>query len=259
MLPLLATSVLMQSYVFVDGLILGNFINEEALGSVNSVSSIIDICTLVQVAISGGCSISASHLYGAGKNSELKRMIRDFYMIILAVSVGITILAVIGANRILEFINTPDTLMEGATAYLRIVFLGVPFTSLYALQSGALRGMGDSKRPLGGIAISSCVNIGLDLLFIVVLDMGIAGVAVATVAANVLSSAYLHIKLTKRAAGLTDDDDEPRSRVAECIELGLPQIVQSMVTSAGKVMLQNITAMKTDLSSRSLQDRPVQI
>lgn len=241
MLPLMATSILMQSYVIADGLILGNFIDEEALGSVNSVSSIIDICTLVQIAIAGGCSISASHLFGAGKYSELKRMIGDFYKIILAVSIGITILAVIGANRILELINTPSLLMDGASTYLKIVFLGVPFSSLYALQSGVLRGMGDSKRPLGGIAISSCVNIGLDLLFIVGFDMNIEGAAIATLASEVLSAIYLHVKLKNRAGQLIDDTDKPQSRVAECIELGFPQIIQSMATSLGRVLLQNIT------------------
>lgn len=241
MLPLMATSILMQSYIIADGLILGNFIDEEALGSVNSVSSIIDICTLIQVAIAGGCSISASHLYGAGKHSELKRMIGDFYRIITAISVGITVIAVIFAEGILELINTPDQLMVGATAYLKIVFLGVPFASLYALQSGILRGMGDSKRPLGGIAISSCVNIGLDLLFVVVLDMNIAGAAIATVTAEVLSAAYLHVKMKKKAGTLKDDNDNPQSKVAECIELSLPQIIQSMATSAGRVLLQNIT------------------
>lgn len=241
-LPLMAASCLMQSYVIADGLILGNAVNEEAIGSVNTVGPIIDLCTLVQIAIAGGCSICISHLFGAKRYNELDKLIDDMYRIIAVMSLAITALAFIGAPWILSLINTPDSLMAGAMTYLRIVFIGVPFTSLYALQSGALRGMGDSKRPLGGIAVSSCVNIGLDLLFVIVFRWGIVGAAVATVTAQTLSAVYLYIKLEQRRRTYTlDPEHKTHSMLGECVRLGAPQIVQSLVTSGGNVLLQNVT------------------
>lgn len=242
MLPLMATSLMMQSYVIADGLILGNAINENALGSVNTVGSINDICTVLQIALAGGCSICVSHLYGAKNYNDLDKLIIDIYKIIIVISVAIALIAFAGARWILELINTPDNLMDGAILYLRVIALGLPFTSLYALQSGVLRGMGDSKKPLGGITVSSCVNIGLDLLFVVVFKFGIAGAAIATVTANILSAVYLHIKLQqKRKTYQLSDEYVAQSKVEECMKLSAPQVAQSLATSLGKVMLQNIT------------------
>ena len=241
-LPLMAASCLMQSYVIADGLILGNVISEEAIGSVNSVSPILDLCTLVQIALAGGCSICVSHLFGARRYNELDRLISEMYRVIIIIALAITAAAFIGAQWILSLMHTPDSLMQGAVTYLRIVFIGVPFSYMYALQAGALRGMGDSKKPLGGIAVASCVNIGLDLVFVIVFKLGIAGAAVATVASQVLSAAYLYYKLEqKRKTHTLDPDHKTKSHVGECVKLGSPQIVQSLATSLGNVLIQNVT------------------
>lgn len=251
MIPLMLSSLLMQSYAIADGLILGNAISQEALGSVSTCSSILDICTLIQLGLAGGCSIMVSHLHGARKYRDLGILIKDIRRLIIIFSLIIAAIAFLFTPQLLRLIHTPDTLFEGAARYLRINFAGVPFTALYSLQAGVLRGMGDSKRPLGGMAVSSAVNIGLDLLFVVALDLGITGAAIATVAAEMLSAAYLWIRLEDRRRSLPDsaqpgDDSEvtggrSKSDVRECIDLSIPQILQSVVSSAGNVLLQNIT------------------
>ena len=213
MIPLILSSLLMQSYAIADGLILGNAISQEALGSVSTCSSILDICTLVQLGLAGGCSIMVSHLHGARKYRDLGILIKDIRRLIIIFSLIIAAIAFLFTPQLLKLIHTPDTLFEGAARYLRINFAGVPFTALYSLQAGVLRGMGDSKRPLGGMAVSSAVNIGLDLLFVVALDLGITGAAIATVAAEMLSAAYLWIRLEDRRRSLPDsaqpgDDSE---------------------------------------------------
>lgn len=248
LLPLIASSILMQSYSVADGLILGNYINQEALGAVSSCSSIIDACTLIQMGLAGGCSILTSHLYGGRRYTELNRLIRDMGKMILLISVIVLAAVFLLAHSILRLMHTPDSLMDGATLYLRIVFMGVPFLSLYNLQGGILRGMGDSKRPLGGIAVSSAVNIGLDLLFVAALDMGIAGAAIATVAAEIMSAAYLFVRLRSRLKSMdasgdadVDADANEKANLKECINLSIPQMIESAVFSAGNVLLQNIT------------------
>jgi len=254
MLPLMAASLLQQSYTITDGLILGNVINQEALGAVSSVSPIIDVCILIQIGVSAGCSIMVSHLFGAEKYADVDRLITDIRRLIIAISVAIALVAIVIASRILRMIHTPDALMAGAATYLRITFAGVPFMALYTLQAGILRGMGDSKRPLGGIAVSSCVNICLDMIFVVIFRTGIAGAAIATVAAEALSAIYLYNKLENKRKTMhlkeTDADTEcgsgistegRKENVEECLRLGAPQIVQSVISSGGKVLLQNIT------------------
>jgi len=246
MLPLMAASILQQSYAIADGLILGNAIDQSALGAVSSVSPIIDLCTLVQIGIAGGCSIMVSHLFGAEKFGEVNRLISDIRKITVVISLLIAAAALLASRWILELIHTPASLMSGAALYLRITFIGVPFMALYTLQAGILRGMGDSNRPLGGIAVSSIVNISLDLLFVVVFKFGIAGAAIATVSAEAMSAAYLYIKLEEKKKALIRDDADSKSNVKECIRLGLPQIIQSVVSSGGKVLLQNITNLLGD-------------
>ena len=184
LLPLMAASILQQSYTIADGLILGNAIDQNALGAVSNVSPILDLCTLIQIGIAGGCSIMISHLFGAKRYDEVSKLITDIRRITVIVSLVIAVIAFLASGLILELIHTPGALMSGASMYLRITIAGVPFMALYTLQAGILRGMGDSNRPLGGIAVSSIVNIGLDLLFVIVLHLGIAGAAIATVSAE---------------------------------------------------------------------------
>lgn len=246
MLPLMAASLLQQSYAIADGLILGNAIDQSALGAVSSVSPIIDLCTLVQIGIAGGCSIMVSHLFGAEKYGEVNRLISDIRKITVIISLLIAAMALLASRWILELIHTPASLMSGAALYLRITFIGVPFMALYTLQAGILRGMGDSNRPLGGIAVSSIVNIGLDLIFVVVFRFGIAGAAIATVSAEAMSAAYLYKKLEEKKRDLIRNDTDIKSNVKECIRLGMPQIIQSVVSSGGKVLLQNITNLLGD-------------
>lgn len=242
MIPLMASSCLMQSYGIIDGLILGNMIGEEAIGAVNSISPILDVCILVQIALAGGCSICVSHLYGAERYSDLSRLIKDMYKITLVITIVILAVVFSGAEALLRLINTPKDLFASALTYLRIVFIGVPFTAIYNLQSGVIRGMGDSKKPLGAIAISSVVNISLDLLFIAVFRLGIGGAAIATVLAQAMSVAYLQKKIREKLRSIRYDADvEPEPQVRECVRLGLPQIVQSLATSAGNILLQNVT------------------
>lgn len=261
LLPLIGANILQQSYGVADGMILGNAINQEALGSVSSVGPLIDVATLIQIGIAGGCAIVVSHLYGAKRHEELNNLIYAVRRLLTLVSLGIAAAAFLLAPWVVRVMHTPEALYDGAVLYMRICFAGVPFTSLYSLHSGILRGMGDSKRPLGAIAVASFINIGLDLICVVLLDWGIAGAAVATVAAEIMAAAYLYMRLEQSRkqlipaadaspspAGQPDETDHSASsgtkaNVVECVRLGVPQMVQSVVTSGGKVLLQNLINM----------------
>ncbi len=250
LLPLIAAGFLQQSYSFVDGLILGNFINQNALGAVGSVGAIIDAGSLVQIALGSGCAIMVSHLHGAQKTEEVNRLIKNMRRLLTGISCILALAGILLADSFLMLLHTPENLTRGAALYMRICFLGIPFVSLYNLQAGILRGMGDSRHPLGGIAVSSVVNIGLDIIFVVIMRMGIAGAATATVAAEILSAVYLYYKLEQRrkdpawdAGREVSNSKNDKANVAESIKLGAPQLVQSLATSGGMIMLQNVINM----------------
>lgn len=245
-LPLMATTLLMQSYTIADGLILGNFVNEEALGSVNTISTIYEFMSLVQVGLSGGCAICISHLFGARKLTQAENTITQMFAIVAITSLLMTLISLFMSGVILSAIHTPQAVYKGAQTYLSIVCFGIPFSSVYSLQSGVLRSLGDSKRPLAAIAISVGVNIGLDLILVALVGIGITGAAIATVTANIFSCLYLHGRLKRRMQengmtfryvtnGLASDD------VKESIRLGIPQMLQSAGSSLGNVLLANLT------------------
>lgn len=244
MLPIIASGLLQYSYSFADGVILGNAVAEEALGSVSSVSAILDLFLLLQLGLSGGCSICVSHLVGAKKDSELDKLIGEMLRIIVAISIVMAIIGIALARPILIVLHTPDSLINGAQIYLIIVFAGMPCMALYNLQSGILRGMGDSKKPLSAIALSSGINIALDLVFVVILKLSIAGAAIATITAEAMSAIYLYKKLkAKRRELIIDDNVVCESQFGECLRLGSPQMVESLVTSGGNVLLQSVINM----------------
>lgn len=263
-LPLMLTSLMMQSYTIVDGLILGNYVNEEALGAVSSISSITDLMGLVQIGLSGGCSICISHLAGAGEYRRMSAVIRQMRWLVLIVSVLALGVGVLGADQILALTHTPPEIYAGAKTYLQIVCIGIPFSALYQLQSGVMRGMGDSKRPLGAITISTITNIAMDFFFVGALSMEILGAALATVLSQIFSCIYLFIKMQKKLQSTKNQMEfassngipspgqpwgEPLlsqifgrfSDVKEIIQLGIPQMLQSSFTSIGKILLQSLT------------------
>lgn len=241
-LPMIGSGILMQSYVIADGLILGNAINQEALGSVSSVGSITDALLLVQFALAGGCSICVSHLYGAKKFTQLTRLIKDMSRIIVLITVVLAAIGIVFSGQLINLIHTPKAIFEGAKTYYSVTMVGLPFMAIYNLEAGILSGMGDSKKPLSGIFISSCINVGLDLMCVVVFKLGITGAAIATVTAEGISAAYLFSKVRVKLKDIEEvTTDVPESMVGECVRLGIPQIIQSLVTSCGKILLQNIT------------------
>lgn len=259
--PLMLTSLMMQSYTIADGLILGNLVNERALGAVNSISPIIDLLGLIQIGLSGGCSICISHLTGSGEHRRMHQVILQMRTVVVGISLLALLLGVLGADAVLSLTHTPPEIYDGAKAYLQLVCIGIPFSSIYQLQSGIMRGMGDSKRPLGAITISTFTNIGLDLLLVGFFTLGIIGAAVATVASQIFSCVYLYFKLKKRlqaegseyfsgSFSLRSQVDillhsfsrsEKASDIHEIVNLGIPQMLQSSFTSIGKIILQSLT------------------
>lgn len=243
LLPLLLTSILQQSYTIADGIILGNAVRQEAIGSVSNVGNLLNVFLVMQTGLAGGVSILVSHLFGAGEYKKLRSLTAGISVMLVGISAAFAAAGILFCGPILGLLHTPKAMLSLTATYFKITMCGVPFMAFYNLAASVLRGVGDSRRPLMGILVSSLINIGLDLLLVVWLDMGIAGAAVATVSAEGLSAVYLGFLLSARLEALDGGGwkfhAEP-AMVWEAVRLGAPQIAQSAFTSGGKIVLQSI-------------------
>lgn len=198
-LPMIAGNMLQQVYNLVDTLIVGKCIGEDALASVGSVYTLMIFITSVIIGLCMGSGAFFSADYGAGDEKKLREDIRCSFWFILSVSAVICIIVYPGMGLILRIMQTPAELMAMTGDYVTIVFAGIIFVFLYNFFTYLLRAMGNSLIPLVFLAISSVINIVLDIWFVVGLKMGVGGAALATVIAQAVEgigiTVYSLIKL----------------------------------------------------------------
>ncbi len=203
-LPLLAGNIFQQMYNTVDSFVVGNFVGKEALAAIGATTMLINTLVGFFTGFSTGGSILISQYFGSGNKDAVSKV--SHTMILSTVIIGVVFsFAGIFLNRImLRAINTPLDVIDQAADYLHIYFEGLVFLMLYNMASGILRAVGDSKRPLYFLIISSVLNVVLDLVFVIVLKQGIKGVAYATLISQAISSALVLILLfrTKECYGL---------------------------------------------------------
>ncbi|MDO4272272.1 MAG: MATE family efflux transporter [Eubacteriales bacterium] len=196
--PILLGTFFQQFYNTVDSVIVGRFVGKEALASVGgSAGQIINLVVGFFTGLCAGAGVIISQFYGAQDSKGLNDSIHTAYAFSLAGSVVITILGVVMSPSILEMMNTPPELIDQSSLYLRIYFAGIVFVFIYNIGSGILRALGDSKRPLYYLIICCLLNVVLDLVMVLVFHLGIAGVAIATLIAQAVSSVLVTIALMK--------------------------------------------------------------
>ena len=245
-LPLILGSLFQQLYSFVDTAIVGRCISSDALTAVGVTGSLSFLVLGFTMGSAMGFCIPISQSVGAGEEDEVSR----YFWNGLYLSVGIGLVISVGVSfftrPLLVLMNTPEELLDMATEYLTIILLGQTATVLYNYLSGVLRAFGDSQRPFWFLVISSAVNVVLDLALILVIPMGVAGAAVATVISQVLSvvlcvwwlAKKMDVIHRKNAAGLSLTGLSRRHVVKTCL-VGIPLGLEYSVTSIGNVVLQS--------------------
>ena len=180
--PVVAGTFLQQIYNAADTIVVGRFVGKEALAAVGgSVNQIVNLIVEVFVGLTSGASVIVSQFYGARDKKNLEKTIHTVYALAVAAGIVIGILGLLLSGTILECMNTPGELMKDSLTYLHIYFMGIVFNLVYNMGASALRAMGDSRRPLYVLAVACSLNIVLDLLLVVVFQMGVAGAATATI------------------------------------------------------------------------------
>lgn len=196
-IPLLLSNLFQQLYNSVDSAVVGSYAGDNALAAVGSTGSLINLLIGFFLGIATGTGVLYAMHYGARDFNGLKKLIDSALTLSVAVGVVISIVGILFAEQMLQWMDTPEEVMPYAVVYLRIVLGGTVFTMLYNVAAGMIRAEGDSTRPLIYLVAGGVVNLLMDLLLVALLDMGVAGAALATVFAQLVSTILTVRRLTK--------------------------------------------------------------
>ena len=241
-LPIAAGTIIQQLYNAVDGLIVGRFVGTNALAAVGGSSAqIINVLVGFFVAMTAGASVVIGQIYGAGRREDLNKAIGNAVTVMGLFGIALMILGFAASPALLRLLNTPEETMEGAVLYLRIYFLGVPFLMVLNMESSILRAVGDSFHPFLFMVAGCVLNIVMDAVFVIVFGWGIAGVAVATVAAQVVNTALLTRQLNRKGQEYRLTFRELGVKgvyLANMLRLGVPAGLQSSMYSVSNMIIQ---------------------
>ena len=239
--PLMLSGILQLLFNAADIIVVGRFAGDEALAAVGSTGSLINLLVNVFIGLSVGTNVLVAGYYGAKKEKELSDMVHTAVMTSIVSGVILVFLGLFLAKPALHIMATPDNVIKQATLYMQIYFVGMPAMMAYNFGSAVLRAIGDTKRPLYYLLIAGVINVVLNLIFVIVFHMGVAGVATATVISQVVSAI-----LVLRCLMLSDSDyklnlKELRivpDKLLKMVQIGVPAGLQGALFSISNVLIQ---------------------
>lgn len=241
-LPLAASSILQQLFNSVDTAVVGRFASSQALAAVGSNGSLISLMINLFIGISLGSNVVIAHYIGERSEQNIQSAIHTAIVVALLSGFFVMILGQFIARPVLLLMGTPEDVIELAVLYLRIYLIGMPFIMLYDFGSSILRSTGDSRRPLYSLIVAGVVNTLLNLVLVIVFHMGVAGVAIATVISNVVSSGIVMYILLHEAEPIRLNVHklkiEPKE-LKKILAIGIPAGLQGMMFSIANVCIQS--------------------
>ena len=240
--PLLLGNVFQQLYNMVDTWVVGNYVSNEAFSAVGSVGPIINTLIGFFIGLSSGAGAVISQFYGAKKDEEVRRTVHTALVMTLILGVIITVVGNLMTPFMLRFMKTPETVFPQSSAYLRIYFSGILSLMVYNMGAGILRAVGDSRRPFYFLVISAVVNTVLDLVFVLYLQMGVEGVAYATVIAQSVSAILVILTLMRSNSCVRVEFKELRISqdiLRKIVKVGIPAGLQIAITAFSNVFVQS--------------------
>ena len=238
--PLLMTNLLQQLYNFADTAIVGKGLGDDSLAAVGNMSSLCFLIIGFSMGLSNGFSILIAHSFGEKDMPKLRRTLASAITLAAIITAVLTLFSTVFLRTILELLNTSPDIIEESLSYGYIIFGGLCATILYNMSSGILRSLGDSKTPLKAIIISSVLNIGMNSLFIFVMDFGVRGAAAATIISQLASGAICLNKL-RRLEFLRLGKEDFRSDKAmygRLMRNGVPMALMNSITAIGCMVVQ---------------------
>ncbi len=241
LIPLMMGNIFQQLYNMADTIIVGRFVSEEALAAVGSTGSIMFLVLGFAQGLTTGFTVLTSQCYGAGNNSRVKRSVANGILLSLIVSVVITLISVSLMRPLLKLMNTPENIFPDALRYISIICGGLVTSVFYNLFSSYLRSVGNSRIPLYFLMFSAGLNVILDLAFIILFHMGVAGAAYATVLSQGISAVLCLIYIRTRVPVLWPGESDwklNRPDTHRQMVIGVPMALQFAITASGTMIMQ---------------------
>jgi len=242
--PLMLTGFLQLLYNAADNVVVGRYAadGEAALAAVSSTGALINLIVNLFIGLSVGTSIVVARYTGAGKGQEVSETVHTSVAISLIFGFILVFVGVFFAKPLLKMMNSPDNVIDLAAVYLKIFFAGMPFNMAYNFGAAVLRAVGDTKRPMYILVFSGAVNVVLNLFFVIVLHIDVAGVALATIISQAISAVLVLWCLVKSGGNIHLDMKKLRINPQKLWELaacGLPAGLQGTLFSLSNVMIQS--------------------
>ena len=244
-IPLAASSILQQLFNAVDVAVVGHFAQNpaEATAAVGCNSSVINLIINLFVGISVGANVVVSNFIGAQDRKSANKAVHTAMTLAAISGVFLLFLGLAVSRPLLTAMNTPEAVLPYALQYLRIYVLGMPFIMVYNFGAAILRSIGDTKRPLFCLVLSGILNAALNLFLVIVFHLDVAGVAIATVISNVISSMMVIIFLMRERSEIRLEPGKlgiDRRDLVRILRIGVPAGLQSMVFSLSNVIIQSV-------------------
>lgn len=239
-LPLIASGMLQQSFNSIDVAVVGRFAGSDALAAVGSNGPVVGLLVNMFLGLSVGVNVVIANYIGQNNSREVRKAVSASAVLALISGFLMVLISELAARPILEFLDTPPQVLDQAITYLRIFAVGMPFMLIYNFGAAILRSVGDTRRPFYSLVVAGCINVVLNLIFVIGFDMGVSGVAWATVISNVVNAAFVTMWLIREQGDIRLDLSELRpnwSQMAKIASVGLPAGLQSTVFSISNVFI----------------------
>ncbi len=241
-LPLMLSSVLQLLFNAADIIVVGNFASENSLAAVGSTTALVNLMTNLFLGLSTGANVLASHYMGAEDKERVSRTVHTSLLLSIISGLVMTAAGIIFAEKLLMLMDTPADVIDLSALYLRIYFAGMIAMMIYNFGSSLLRSKGDTKRPLYYLTFSGIINVVLNLIFVIVLKMDVAGVALATVISQCISALLILRCLANESDGFKFSFKKlalDKSISLKILRIGIPAGFQGVVFSLSNVVIQS--------------------
>ena len=241
-LPLMCSSMLQLMFNAADVIVVGRFAGDNSLAAVGSTGTLVNLLTNFFMGLSIGGNVLASRYYGAKQEDELRQTVHTSVTLSLISGVALTVLGLVLSRPLMKLLKVPEEIFDLAGLYLRIYFLGMTATMVYNFGSALLRAVGDTKRPMYYLTFAGIVNVTLNLLFVIVFKMDVAGVALATVISQCISAVLVLRCLIKMEGAMKLDLKQLGVKPQTCrmiISIGLPASLQGILFSISNLSIQS--------------------
>ena len=239
-MPIFVGNLFQNLYNSVDSLVVGNFVGKEALAAVNTCAPISNLLVGFFTGMSAGASVLFARSFGAKNYDKLKRSIHTTILFALIIGVTLALFGIVFSRQLLHLIDCPEDVFADANRYLKIYIAGILFTSIYNVEAGVMRAVGDSRSPFYALVTASCINIVLDVLLVRFVGLGVIGVAIATIISQFVSVTMVYRNMCRMDERYRFHPDEMRIEkelLLEVVDLGLPAGIQSSLISLSNLFV----------------------